>query len=59
MRLKMSEKRAVTTKISKRYQKSGKKEKTKILNEYQKSSIGIAIQDITTSKGGGFLRLTK
>jgi hypothetical protein len=34
MRLKMSEKRAVTTKISKRYQKSSKKEKTKILNEY-------------------------
>jgi hypothetical protein len=34
MRLKMSEKRAVTTKISKRYQKCSKKEKTKILDEY-------------------------
>jgi hypothetical protein len=34
MRLKMSEKRAVTAKISKRYRKSSKKEKTKILDEY-------------------------
>ena len=34
MRLKMSEKRAVTAKISQRYRQSGKKEKSRILDEY-------------------------
>ena len=34
MRLTMNEKRAVTAKISQRYKQSGKKEKTRILDEY-------------------------